>query len=142
MPTVHSNNFYSASSFIAFILVCVPFPWHWEAQNAGTCIYMFWAALACLNLFINSVVWARNAINWAPVWCDICAFHPLDNSPIVEANNVLKLASRIILAVGIGIPAASLCINRRLFYIAAGNSVTTTKAQVRPFVIFFCSPVF
>jgi pheromone a factor receptor len=33
---------------------------------------MFWAGLGCLNMFVNSIVWNGNAINWAPVWCDIC----------------------------------------------------------------------
>jgi pheromone a factor receptor len=33
---------------------------------------MIWTAIGCLNLFINSIVWHHNAINWAPAWCDIC----------------------------------------------------------------------
>lgn len=42
------------------------------AWNTGTCLYMIWTGLACLNQFINSIVWNRNAINWSPTWCDIC----------------------------------------------------------------------
>lgn len=33
---------------------------------------MAWTGIACLNVFVNSIVWNGNAINWAPVWCDIC----------------------------------------------------------------------
>ena len=72
---------------------------------------MAWTGLACLNLFINSIVWNDNAINWAPVWCDI--------------------SSKLIVGVAVAIPAASLCINRRLYHIASVKSVTVTKAEKR-----------
>ncbi|KAF5321186.1 hypothetical protein D9619_001396 [Psilocybe cf. subviscida] len=106
-----STSFFSAFSFLTFILVCIPFPWHLEAWNTGTCLYMFWTALGLLSLFINSVIWADNAIDWAPVWCDI--------------------TSRVIIAISVAIPAASLCINHRLYAIAAVRSVTRTKAEKR-----------
>ena len=57
---------------LGFILVLIPLPWHLEAWNSGTCYYMIWVALGCLNQFVNSIVWANDAINRAPVWCDIC----------------------------------------------------------------------
>ncbi|KDQ53872.1 hypothetical protein JAAARDRAFT_136314 [Jaapia argillacea MUCL 33604] len=107
---------YSAFSFIGFILVLVPFYWQFEVWNIGACGYMAWTALQCLNLFINSVVWNHNAINWAPLWCDI--------------------SIRITLAVNVAIPAASLCINRRLFYIAnAKGAILTDGAEKRRAVI-------
>ena len=59
-------------TILGFVLVLIPLPWHLHAWNSGTCFYMMWAALACLNQFVNSVVWADNALNPAPVWCDIC----------------------------------------------------------------------
>lgn len=61
--------------------------------------------------FINSVVWMNDAINRAPVWCDISA--------------------RIIIGLNVAIPAASLCINRRLYHISSANTVTITKAEKR-----------
>ena len=72
---------------------------------------MAWTGLACLNQFINSIVWNNNAINWAPVWCDI--------------------SSKFIVGTAVAIPAASLCINRRLYHIASVKSVTVTKAEKR-----------
>src|SRR5882724_5647776 len=87
------NQIVSALSFIGFILYMIPFPWHWKsvcsrslsgacllanqemtalASNRGTCLYIIWSALGCLNQFINSVVWNKNTVNKAPVWCDIC----------------------------------------------------------------------
>ncbi|KAF5342954.1 hypothetical protein D9758_014948 [Tetrapyrgos nigripes] len=79
--------------------------------NTGTCLYMVWTGLACLNLGINSVVWNNDAINRAPVWCDI--------------------STRFFLGASVAIPAASLCINRRLYHISTANSVTTTRAEKR-----------
>jgi pheromone a factor receptor len=76
---------------------------------------MIWTGLACLNLFINSVVWTGNAINWAPVWCDI--------------------SSKFIIGVSVAIPAASLCINRRLYHIACIRVVSPTKADKRRAVL-------
>ncbi|KAG5640715.1 hypothetical protein DXG03_007436 [Asterophora parasitica] len=105
------NEVITALSFIGFVMCCIPFPWHFEAWNTGTCLYMAWTGLACLTQFINSIVWNKNAINWAPVWCDITA--------------------RIIIGVSVAIPAASLCINRRLYHIASVRSVTVTKAEKR-----------
>ncbi len=74
-PSVMSDPTYPVFSIFAclgFILVLIPLPWHFQAWNAGTCLYMAWTAVACLNQFVNSVVWHGNAYNPAPVWCDIC----------------------------------------------------------------------
>lgn len=98
-------------AFLGFILSIIPLPWHLQAWNSGTCYYMIWTALACLNQFINSVVWHGNVINWAPVWCDI--------------------SIRIMLGTSVAIPAASLCINRRLYKIARVHAVMVTRAEKR-----------
>jgi len=63
---------YPTFAFLGFILSLIPLPWHLQAWNSGTCYFMMWSALACLNQFINSVVWAGNALNPAPAWCEIC----------------------------------------------------------------------
>lgn len=59
-------------AFLGFILALVPFPWHLQAWNAGTCTFMVWASLASLIQFVDSIIWNGNAINSAPIWCDIC----------------------------------------------------------------------
>lgn len=76
---------------------------------------MFWIALGLLTYFINSVIWSNNAIDIAPVWCDI--------------------TSKVIVGLSVAIPAASLCINHRLYCIAAVRSVTRTKAEKRRAII-------
>ena len=63
-------------SFLGFVLAIIPLPWHLQAWNSGTCIYMFWASFACLVQFVNSVVWHGNINNPAPIWCDICMCAP------------------------------------------------------------------
>ncbi|RDX44930.1 STE3-domain-containing protein [Lentinus brumalis] len=98
-------------AFIGFVLALVPLPWHLEAWNSATCYYMMWASLSCLNQFVNTVVWARDALDHAPVWCDI--------------------STRITIAASVGIPAASMCINQRLYNIAKVQAVMVTKAEKR-----------
>ncbi|KIM89832.1 hypothetical protein PILCRDRAFT_198438 [Piloderma croceum F 1598] len=122
------NYIVSTLSFIGFILLMIPFPWHWKsvcsrslsgacllvnlemtASNRGTCLYIVWAALGCLNQFINSVVWDKNVINRAPVWCDI--------------------STRIAIGISIAIPAASLCIMRHLYQIMCLRSINLSKKR-------------
>ncbi|EKM79051.1 STE3-type pheromone receptor [Agaricus bisporus var. burnettii JB137-S8] len=110
-PASYPNWVFSLFALIGFIIVSIPFPWHLEAWNTGTCLYMAWTAIACLNQFINSVVWSKDAINYAPIWCDI--------------------SSRIMVGTAVAIPAASLCINRRLYRIASVRRVMITKAEKR-----------
>ncbi|KIM66574.1 hypothetical protein SCLCIDRAFT_1211339 [Scleroderma citrinum Foug A] len=105
------NWFFSACSFIGFVFVTIPLPWHFEAWNTGTCLYMIWTSLGCLVLFINSVVWNSDVINKAPVWCDI--------------------STKFMIGLAVAIPSASLCINRRLYHIVSVESVTKTRAEKR-----------
>lgn len=72
---------------------------------------MVWTGLGCLNYFINGIVWADNVLVPHPIWCDISA--------------------KFITGMAVGIPAAALCIQRRLYKIATVSSVTTTKRERR-----------
>ncbi|THH04132.1 hypothetical protein EW145_g5746 [Phellinidium pouzarii] len=72
---------------------------------------MIWTAIACINQFVNAIVWRDNAINWAPVWCDI--------------------SSRIIIATSVAIPASSLTITRRLFKISRVQSIMASPKEKR-----------
>ena len=69
-----TTPYFSIAAAIGTVLVLIPLPWHIEAMNTGTCYYMIWTALACLNQLINSIIWAGNFENRAPVWCDICEY--------------------------------------------------------------------
>ncbi|TFK75317.1 STE3-like pheromone receptor [Pluteus cervinus] len=105
------NDAFTAFSFISFAVVLIPLPWHLEVWNTGTCLYMLWTATGCFILFIDSIIWDGSTENWAPLWCDI--------------------STRLIIGVSVAIPAASLCINRRLYTIARVRTVTTTWADRR-----------
>ncbi|KIJ93461.1 hypothetical protein K443DRAFT_684538 [Laccaria amethystina LaAM-08-1] len=110
-----SYPLYPIFAFLSFIIVLVPLPWHIQAWNSGTCLFMIWTAVACLNQFINSIIWHNNFVDRAPIWCDI--------------------STRITVGVAVAIPAASLCINRRLYKIATCQTVTLTHAHKRRAVI-------
>ncbi|TDL26971.1 fungal pheromone STE3G-protein-coupled receptor [Rickenella mellea] len=99
---------FSIFAFLGLIAALLPLTWlRVTHHHVGVFIYMFWLALACLNQFINSIIWRDNAINWAPVWCDI--------------------SYRLIIGVNVGLPLAALCIVRRLYHIYANDIVRTAQ---------------
>ncbi|KAI0055651.1 STE3-domain-containing protein [Artomyces pyxidatus] len=103
------NDVFSAFSITGFILVLIPFYWHAEGGNTGTCLFMFWSALGCFNSFVNSRVWNGNVLNVAPVWCDI--------------------STRIIIAINVAIPLSTLCITRRLYLITSDVAPKLNKRR-------------
>ncbi|KJA26520.1 hypothetical protein HYPSUDRAFT_36232 [Hypholoma sublateritium FD-334 SS-4] len=102
-------------AFLGFFLCLIPLPWHLYSGNSGTCYYIMWASIACLNQFVNSVVWAGSVANSSPGWCEI--------------------SIRIMLGASVGLPASSLCINRRLYHIASVQTVTISSVEKRRAVI-------
>ncbi|KAH9039138.1 STE3-domain-containing protein [Lactarius pseudohatsudake] len=107
----YPNQIYSAFSFVGFLLCAIPLYGMLEAWNIGTCLYIAWAGLGCLNFFINSVIWNSSVANVAPVWCDI--------------------STRFIVGLQVGLPTALLVINRRLFKIVSSTSVFKAPAEKR-----------
>ncbi|KAI0799790.1 pheromone A receptor-domain-containing protein [Irpex lacteus] len=97
--------------FVGFIAGLIPFPWHLQAWNAATCAFMVWTSVGSLICAVNSIIWHGNLENPAPVWCDIC--------------------TKFIMGACVGIPASSLCINRRLYKIASIRTVSVTLAEKR-----------
>ncbi|ELU36720.1 STE3 domain-containing protein [Rhizoctonia solani AG-1 IA] len=94
---------------VAIVLVLLPISWHWKARNIGTLLYIGWTVLGNLNWLINTIVWRGTWEDLAPRWCDICTcwvFWPQSGMRSV------------------GLTAASLCINRKLYNIATIQSVT------------------
>ncbi|TDL15323.1 pheromone receptor [Rickenella mellea] len=110
---------YPIFAFVCFILVLIPLPWHLQAWNTGTCMYMIWTGVVCLIQFANSIIWHGNTINKAPIYCDI--------------------STRIVLGAGVALPACSRCIQRCLYRITSSKTVTSTKEQkLRIIVIDLC----
>ncbi|KAJ4486637.1 pheromone receptor [Lentinula edodes] len=102
---------FSTFAFLGFVLSVIPLPWHFQAWNSGTCAFMLWVGCFCLVLFINSLIWADNALNTVPVWCDI--------------------SSQILAGAGVGIPASTLCITRRLYRLTSIQTVSITRDDKR-----------
>ncbi|CAE6486898.1 unnamed protein product [Rhizoctonia solani] len=100
---------------LAIVLVLLPISWHWKAKNTGTLLYIGWTVLANLNVMINSIMWRGSYEDLAPRWCDI--------------------SIKIIIGQSVGLTAAALCINRKLYNIATIQSVTITHESKRRDVI-------
>ncbi|KAF8484428.1 pheromone A receptor-domain-containing protein [Russula emetica] len=109
------NELYSAFSFFGFVLCAIPFYWHFKARNTGTCLFMIWTGLGCLIQCINSIVWNKNMINKAPVYCDI--------------------STRIQVALNAAVPASTLCIHRLLYRVARMKRAGTTAENRRIILI-------
>src|SRR5882757_7129730 len=93
---------------------------------------MIWTGLGCLFQSISSIVWNKNMINRAPVYCDICkSLVPF----FLQCSLVLTLhhstATRIQVALNVAIPACSLCINRRLYRVAKMKVMGMTDDEKR-----------
>ncbi|QRV92706.1 STE3-type pheromone receptor [Ceratobasidium sp. AG-Ba] len=89
---------YTALCAVGAALCMLPLPWHWQARNVSTLIYLGWTSTACLIACINSIIWAGNVDDKAPVWCDI--------------------TSGFFVCLNPGITAAGLCLQRRLYRVA------------------------
>jgi len=109
------NELFIFFSFTSFVLSSIPFYWHLQAWNVGTCLLMAWLSLGSLNAMINAIIWNHNIINWAPVWCDI--------------------STRFLVGLNVGLPAAVLVIMIRLYKIASLTKASMTPAEKRRDVI-------
>ena len=71
-----SNTTFTVFSGVRLFLSDILLSWDLQSwhMHVGTCMFMIWTALTCLVYFVDSIVWNGNAINWAPVWCDIGTF--------------------------------------------------------------------
>jgi pheromone a factor receptor len=95
---------------------------------------MIWTGLGCLFQCINSIVWNKNIIDRAPIYCDICKFF---DALSLERSLTLRrpTATRFQVALNVAIPACSLCINRRLYKIATAKAVVFSHTDRRRVII-------
>jgi pheromone a factor receptor len=113
---------------LAILLCLTSLPWHWKARNTGTLLYLGWTLVGCTVFLINSLVWAGNLHNPAPIWCDICKQARL--KWFKHSINILVPATRLIVGLSIGVTASSLCINRQLYHAATVKSVSAFRDSV------------
>ncbi|KAK7454502.1 a-factor receptor [Stygiomarasmius scandens] len=103
---------FSVLSFLAFGLLLIPLPWHLKARNAGTCLFISWIGLACLVLAVDSILWRTQRDLTGPIftWCDI--------------------STKLIIGAMAAVPAVSLCINLRLYFISTDRITILEKKSL------------
>jgi hypothetical protein len=63
-------------AIIAAVLVLVPLPRQLRAGNIACIALIFWFFQHCVVAAVNTIVWAGNVKDTAPIWCDISEFFP------------------------------------------------------------------
>lgn len=101
---------FTVMTALGMFLVLLPLPWHWQARNFGTLLYIAWTFIGNLIYFVNSIVWRGNMANPSPIWCDI--------------------STKLAIGISIAYPACALCINRRLYNIATSRHVSSSPSEV------------
>ncbi|EIN05683.1 STE3-domain-containing protein, partial [Punctularia strigosozonata HHB-11173 SS5] len=99
------------TALVAAFFVLIPAPYYFRPLNIPVASILAWLFVLDVAFAVNSIIWAGNVNPTAPTWCEI--------------------TSHIIVAASVAIPAASLCINRRLYRIASISNVLVTKEQKR-----------
>jgi hypothetical protein len=88
---------------------------------------MTWTALGCFNLFITP---SSGMAIWATMHQCGVIFVRFTKVLVPRGSSLVILAVRITVGVSIAIPAASLCINRRLCRISCLQIFKTTDVEV------------
>ncbi|BEI98492.1 hypothetical protein CcaverHIS631_0307910 [Cutaneotrichosporon cavernicola] len=60
-------------SSVCLVLLLIPAPWHWRARNAPLVCLIGWLWLTHFVTLVNTLVWADNFVDSAPIWSDISA---------------------------------------------------------------------
>ena len=64
----------TALNFIFGALLLLYLPLQIRARNIGLSFFILWVSALCFAYGANTVVWRDNALNNAPIWCEICTF--------------------------------------------------------------------
>nr|AER30236.1 mating pheromone receptor a2 [Sporobolomyces longiusculus] len=108
----------------AILTVCnsVPLYWHVRQGNSGPIAMGVWVLVATLTDFVNFATWHNDAVNRAPIWCDISV--------------------KIRLGVQVGRLAAVACIARFLADVVSPRATALTRRDRRHRAIFDYSVAF
>ncbi|CAG8596771.1 1474_t:CDS:2 [Gigaspora margarita] len=77
---------FTASALIAVLLCIIPGIFHIQTRNWGAILMTFWVIATNVILFINSILWANDLDDKAPIYC-------LISSPIYVGSNFGLLSS-------------------------------------------------
>jgi len=116
---------------LAIVMLLLPATWHVRSRNSGIILYVAWSLTGNIIYFVNSIIWAGNLRNPSPIWCDICMF----KKPRVSAVWLKRRfsAAKLIVGLTVGLPCASLCIQRRLYLLSRVRPASFSPADVSPF---------
>ena len=142
------NWFFSTCAFIGFVLCMIPLPWHLEGNFIVPNYHTFSNVLLSLehghlpvhDLDGLGVLEPIHQFRGLEFGCHQqgpgLVRHLYVSLPFfIGASHHSRTAAHFMVASAVAIPAASLCINRRLYQIASVQSVTKTRAQKRRDVI-------
>jgi pheromone a factor receptor len=119
-------------SFISALLVIIPLSCRWPTRNVAVLALMSWLFIANIIYAINSLIWAGNIQNSAPVWCDISQFFFFSFATItVLCSYLTSTATKIIIAVSYALPLCTLCICRHLERVSSSRKVSYDDARDR-----------
>lgn len=100
------------ANFLACILVLASMSkGMFQSWNVGACSFAIWVTTISFTTAVDSIIWADNVDNLAPVWCDISESSRADYV-VVHTNDVI--VSRLQVGSNAGISVASLVIVQRL----------------------------
>ena len=124
-PLIPVANFIGCLLIILPMLTCMTY-------STGICAFAGWAVLFGFGQGVNSIIWKDNTNDVAPVWCD------LSESPSCLMRFVhtdFKIATHIFLATNVALPACSLVITRRLYYIICRRDSHTPERTQKVVVL-------
>jgi pheromone a factor receptor len=81
---------FTIPGFIAAALVLIPLPRQIRVGNVATIAMTFWLFQHCFAASIDTIIWNKNVLDVAPVWCDIseCARHPTPKAVFILSRFV------------------------------------------------------
>ncbi|KAF8332022.1 GPCR fungal pheromone mating factor [Cantharellus anzutake] len=102
---------FSVLSGVSIFLLLASLPGHLAAKNHAVLPFACWSLVGCCVYFINSLLWQKNARNFAPVWCDI--------------------SSKLLVSLETGLSSSTLCISHQLFDIMTKPSLFQGAREFR-----------
>ena len=125
----------TALNFIFGALLLLYLPLQIRARNIGLSFFILWVSGLCIGYGANTVVWRDNALNSAPIWCEICVFDffylPTWDAPLYVGLLMLFLVIRGSVGGSVAVASCSLSIVRQLYHTVSPRRVVMSQKQVR-----------
>ncbi|RIB01180.1 fungal pheromone mating factor G-protein coupled receptor [Gigaspora rosea] len=113
-----ADYFFTTVTFLSILLCIIPGIFHFQTKNWGAILMIFWVIVTNAILFINSILWANDLNDKAPIYC-------LISSPIYVGSNF-------------GLLASISCMIHTLYTLIACPMIITESIRRRQAIIDFC----